>query len=357
MSTSVSVLTCALLLAAPATAYPQEAASIDSSHPVGFRVYRIPDPSRPFQLGSQAEAGARPIQVYGWYPAADSCPQPMTWGEVVKWVGVEGGHDPLDAERAEMGRNEFVAWIGSLEGDSTAARSALRFPLRACEEVPAAQGRHPLLLLSVGRDDSPAMHAMLGEELASRGWAVLSTGGLGARERAMEFGAADIDAQLQDLRVVASLAESLDFVDPSRPYVVGYSFGGGVAVLYSMADTTVSAVVSLDGSIGFADRVPVYVSLPGWHPERARAPVLHIRAPDEARKDLSALESLAAPVRVETVPGAVHQDFTDLGPLSAYGLAVPAIGLDDSDGDEIHAAIIAATVAFLEEHRRTTDRD
>ena len=69
------------------------------------------------------------------------------------------------------------------------------------------------------------------------------------------------------------------------------------------------------------------------------------------RKDLSALESLAAPVRVETVPRAVHRDFSDLGPISAHGLAVPAIGLDDSDGDEIHAGILAATVAFLMEHR------
>ena len=318
---------------------------------MGFRVYRLPVPSRPFHFHPEAEAGARPIQVYSWYPAADSCPAPMEWGDVVEWVGVEGGHEALDAERAEAGRNEFVAWIGSLEGDTTAARSALGFPVRACEDAAVARGRHPLVLLTVGRDDSPAMHALLGEELAARGWAVFSTGGLGARRRAMEFGPPDIEAQLEDLRAVASLAESFDFVDPARPAVVGYSFGGGVALLYSMADTTVSAVVSLDGSIGFADRVPTYVELPGWRPERALAPVLHLRAPDEDRKDLSALESIAAPLRVETVPGAMHPDFTDLGPMSSAGLAVPAIGLDDEDGDEIHAAILAATVAFLAEHR------
>jgi dienelactone hydrolase len=311
----------------------------------------MPDPSRPFHSDSEAEPVARPIQVYSWYPAADSCPAPMRWGDVVRWVGVEGGHEALDAARADAGRNEFVAWIGSLEGDTTAARGALEFPLRGCEGVAAAQGRHPLVLLSVGRNDSPAMHTLLGEELGSRGWAVFATGGLGARVRAMEFGAADIEAQLEDLKTVASFAESLDFVDPSRPPVIGYSFGGGVALLYAMADTTVSAVVSLDGSIGFADRVPTYVTLPGWRPQRALAPMLHLRAPDEDREDLSALESIPAPLRIETIPAAVHLDFTDLGPMSAHGLAVPAIGMDDEDGDEIHAAILAATAAFLAEHR------
>ena len=348
----------AFLLAAPPLACSQEPAPVErSTRPVGFRVYRMRDPSRPFHSAAEAEAEARPIQIYSWYPASVSCPAPMEWGDVVRWVGVEGGHEALDAEGAQAGRNEFVAWIGSLEGDTTAARAALGFPLRACEEAAAERGRHPLVLLSVGRDDSPAMHALLGEELGSRGWAVFATGGLGSRERAMEFRTTDIEAQLEDLAAVASLAESLDFVDPSRPAVVGYSFGGGVALLYSMTDTTVSAVVSLDGSIGFADRVPTYVELPEWRPERALAPVLHLRAPDEDRKDLSALESIAAPLRVETIPGAVHQDFTDLGPISAHGLAVPAIGLDDEDGDEIHAAILAATVAFLAEHRPPSDEN
>jgi hypothetical protein len=358
MPGTVRILTLVLLLAAPALACSREPARAEeSTWPVGFRVHRIPDTTRPFQSEAEAEAGARPIQVYSWYPAADSCPAPMRWGDVIRWVGVEGGHEALDAARADAGRIEFVAWIGSLEGDTTAARGALRFPLRGCEESATAEGRHPLVLLSVGRDDSPAMHALLGEELASRGWAVFATGGLGARVRPMEFGVADIEAQLADLTTVASFAESLDFVDPSRPAVVGYSFGAGVALLYSMADTTVSAVVSLDGSIGFADRVPTYVTVPGWRPERALAPVLHLRAPNEDRKDLSALESIAAPLRVETIAGAVHQDFTDLGPLSAHGLAVPAIGMDDEDGDEIHAAILAATVAFLVEHRPAFNAD
>lgn len=351
MHTAEHLLPLVLLIAPPAIACGQESPTLPTADPVGFRVDRLPDPSRPFAIDPGAASEARPIQAYVWYPAAGSCQATLTWGEVLEWVGVEGRHDPLDAVRAEAGRSEFVGWIASMGGDTTAARAALRFPLRACEGAAAAPGRHPLILLPVGRNDSPAMHALLGEELASRGWAVLSTGGLGARQREMEFGAADLESQVADLNALASHAESLDFVDPAHPAVVGYSFGGGVAILYAMADTTVSAVVSLDGSIGFADRVPTYVAMPGWRPDRMRAPVLHLRASDEERKDFSALESLAAPVRFETVEGATHLDFTTLGPVSANGLAVPAVGLDDSDGDELHAAIIRATVAFLEEHR------
>jgi hypothetical protein len=62
-------------------------------------------------------------------------------------------------------------------------------------------------------------------------------------------------------------------------------------------------------------------------------------------------------VRVETMDEATHQDFTIPGPVSANGLAVPAIGLDDSDGDDLHVAILDATVAFLEKHRPPADRD
>ena len=339
------------LLAVHATACAQAARTApDSSRPVGFRVDRLSDPARPFLLEPGGEPGPRPIQAFVWYPAADPCPAPMSWGDVVEWVGVEASHEALGAARADAGRSEFVAWMGSLGADTSAAREGLRFPLRACAGVAPDSGLHPLVLLAVGRDDSPAMHAILAEALAAAGRVVLSSPGLGARERPMQFDAADITAQVDDLKALATHAASLEFVDPSRPALVGFSYGGGSAILYAMADTTASAVVSLDGSIGFADRVPSYVALPGWRPERARAPVLHLRAPDDQRRDLSALESLAAAVRVEIVEGATHHDFTTLGPISANGLAVPAIGLDDSDGDELHAAIVRAIRMFLEEH-------
>jgi dienelactone hydrolase len=275
----------------------------------------------------------------------------MSWGDVVGWVGVESSQAALDPARADAGRNEFVAWMASMGADTTAAREGLRFPLQACADAAPEPGRHPLVLLAVGRDDSPAMHALLGEELAANGWVVLSAPGLGAEERPMQFDAADIGGQVDDLKALATHAASLEFVDPSQPAVVGFSYGGGSAILYAMADTMVSVVVSLDGSIGFADRMPSYVSLPGWRPERAYAPVLHLRAPDDQRKDLSALESLASPARVETIEGASHYDFTILGAVSANGLPIPPLGLDDSDGDELHSAIVRATVAFLDEHR------
>jgi hypothetical protein len=321
------------------------------SRPVGFRVDRLSDPARPFVPVQGGERGPRPVQAYVWYPAADPCPDPMVWGDVVEWVGVESSHARLDATRAEAGRSEFVAWMGSLGADTSAARQGLWFPLRACAGAAPDSGPNPLVLLTVGRDDSPAMHALLAEALAADGWVVLSAPGLGARERPMQFDAADIEAQVADLEALAAHAASLRFVDPLRPAVVGFSYGGGSAILYAMADTTVSAVVSLDGSIGFADRAPSYVSVPAWRPDHIAAPVLHLRAPDEDRMDLSALESLAAPVQVETVEGATHQDFTTLGPVSANGLAVPAIGLDDSDGDEIHAAIVRTIRTFLAGHR------
>jgi dienelactone hydrolase len=180
---------------------------------------------------------------------------------------------------------------------------------------------------------------------------VVASPGLGARQRAMAFETADIEAQVEDLVALRSHAASLAFVDAARPAVVGFSYGGGSAILYAMGDTTVAAVVSLDGSIGFEDRVSAYVAAPGWRPKDLRAPVLHLRAPDEQRKDLSALDSLSAPVQVETVAGANHYDFTILGPVSAGGLRIDALGLDDGDGDDLHAAIVRAVVAFLEAHR------
>jgi dienelactone hydrolase len=297
------------------------------------------------------------MQIYMWYPAADSCPASLTWGHVVEWVGVEASHTALDSMHADAGRNEFVAWMSSLGADSAAARSALKTPLHACAGSTPQPGRHPLVLLAVGKDGSPIMHATLAEELARRGWVVLSSPGLGARERPMTFAPQDIEAQVEDLKALARHAASLDFVEASSPVLVGFSYGVGSALIYAMADTTVAAVVSLDGSIGFADRASAYTAASGWRPDRIRAPVLHLRAPDDERKDLTALESLATRPRVETIEGSTHFDFTTLGPVSANGLSVPAIDLDDSDGDEIHEAILAATVMFLEEHRPPADRD
>jgi pimeloyl-ACP methyl ester carboxylesterase len=99
--------------------------------------------------------------------------------------------------------------------------------------------------------------------------------------------------------------------------VIGYSFGSGAAVLLGASHPEVTAMVSLDGSIGFVDRLPVYEAVPGFKPSRLCTPLLHLNVAGSQRNELRAVSTSECGDRyIASFSDGNHLDFSTLGLLA-----------------------------------------
>jgi alpha/beta superfamily hydrolase len=92
-----------------------------------------------------------------------------------------------------------------------------------------------------------AMYVVVAQELAKRGYVVLTFDfrGIGDSENPHRFETfADLDFG-QDISAALTYLSGLKQVDPSQFYVVGHSFGAGVAVMSGIRDFRVKRVVSI----------------------------------------------------------------------------------------------------------------
>jgi alpha/beta superfamily hydrolase len=92
-----------------------------------------------------------------------------------------------------------------------------------------------------------AFYVIMAQELAKRGYVVLTFDfrGIGDSENPHRFETfADLDF-VQDVSAALTYLSSLTQVNPSQFYVVGHSFGAGVAVMSGIRDFRVKRVVSI----------------------------------------------------------------------------------------------------------------
>ncbi|MFE6865880.1 alpha/beta hydrolase family protein [Kitasatospora sp. NPDC057692] len=263
-SAALTIMSTALVLtlAGPASALAGSAPTADSApaasaaHPSGPRVptptahrpvgtasARLVDSSRPDPW--RADAPTRELMVTFWYPAKSA----------------RGTHPPYVSP-------ELSRALYGLEQPATLRTGAV------ADARPAA-GRHPLILLSPGFGMSRTTLTALGEEFASRGYAVAAVdstyetsvefpGGriescraCGQEQTDPEFGAKSSRARAADLRFVIDRLTGPGHggpvrglsIDASRIGAAGHSIGGAAALEAMREDPRIKAAANLDGSI------------------------------------------------------------------------------------------------------------
>ena len=291
---------------------------------VGYRVSYERDPSRPWSGGQ-----GRPIRIALWYPARPGVrSETMRYVDYLHYDGPEHFRDidePLDA-------NDRQSWINDLtevapNGGEIAARL---FATRtaAHRDAAPASGRFPLLLYCAGAGARGDSNAELGEYLASHGYMVMIVPNIGASPAhlEMENSATDLEAHTRDVEFAWNRIRQLPSVDASRVATAGHSVGGIVALYLAMRHPDIKAVVSLDGSFGFAGHVEHMTRLDGYAPTRMRAAVLDLRRANhvqEATHDRTVIRALRHSDRyLVSFVRMFHGDFTEFAPV-AFLMSVP----------------------------------
>ncbi|WP_306875730.1 alpha/beta hydrolase family protein [Streptosporangium brasiliense] len=322
-------------------------------HPVGTTALHLKDTSRPDPWAP--EAGARELMVTLWYPTR------AREGRRARYMTVK------ESELTLKGRRVTGAPYDVLSKTRTNAFSDAR---------PAGRkGSLPLVVLSPGFTMPRSTLTALGEELASRGYAVAGIDhtyenyattfpdgrvagcvacdsdsdsgfgfGFGFGTKVVGVRAADVSFVLDRLSGPSAEWEGSSLIDPSRIAMAGQSIGGAGAIAAMLKDSRIRAGIDMDGTT-YA-RIPksglsrpfLFMGSAG-HPPGGRD-----NSWDRDWKLLTGWK------RWLLLPGADHQSFTDVPLLaSALGIGVPG-DLSAARSVEITRTYVRA---FLDLHLRT----
>lgn len=263
----------AVLTISPVCAQSRDSFAIKAEfgpYAVGFRLVEQYDYSRTFaplvdELGKAFQGErARPIQTLVWYPAEKNGAQHMTVGDY-----------------AALGRTE--ASFGHPQGFDDPAdyfTSGIRptYPdrLAATRDAPPVSGRFPVVIYAPSFSSSAWENADLCEYLASFGYVVIASPGMGVGHESTHD-LAGANAQARDISFLIGYSRTLPDADFSHLAVVGWSWGGLSNLIAAAHDNRIQALADLDGSIRYW---PGMVKAAGIDPSRMTIPLLYVKSQD-----------------------------------------------------------------------------
>jgi dienelactone hydrolase len=294
----------------------------------------------------------REIAVWIWYPTSQSASAtapylPSAWADAV---------------------DEAAGLISIFDQDRHAVQTS------SAADAPLL-GDPPVVVLLPGLGRAVPDYTALAEDLASQGYAVVGINMTGSSIVGFPDGhlvnataeggvdpslASDVDAWyvdanrvievwVQDVAFVTSaLAESPPSIGPldfSRVAYVGHSLGGATSFERCSQDDACVGAVDLDGTL-FSDVRQTGMTPPGLVIRAERGPSGEFAA--RAAADFAHVAD-AGPVRILTLAGSTHNNFTDDGLL--YGPLWGPLGVLGSIDGERAATITRDVVrAFLDQH-------
>lgn len=316
-------------------------------HAVGFRVIERYDTSRPFRFPADLEGRprkgntARPIQIGVWYPAEKSPARPMRLADYVALIATEQDFTIPVERRQERGERTLLGFQLVRDASPEQRRRLLDLETAAVRDAPAAPGRFPLILWSLG---SPAIYQGNAEYLASHGYVVAIAPRIPPSRGLSDTIAVrtDYESKARDMAFLIDTMAEFPPADTQRIGTVGFSAGGRWALAEGMRNPNVRAVASLDTIMLFDDDGGQFLSMPFVHPDRMRVPVVHLVRREWVPRETSKLwEQMRYADRTGFVfedPRLDHLDFVSIGYATVLAGARPQA-----------AAAVAHTFRFVNE--------
>jgi dienelactone hydrolase len=315
---------------------------------VGFTHLALAASSRKTPSGA-----ARTLDIGIWYPAETPGTSHLTYRDYFLLTPPpQDSIAPQDAAQRELAA--FTAFLASHGADSSAITRWLDTPMLATSDARPVAVPFPIVLVAQGNEQTLHDQAPLCEYLASHGFAVASAPSpmrISGPLTDQALSGARAQEQAVDLATVLSIVARRPDADSARVGVVGHSFGARAALLLTMRDRRVGALVSLDGGIGTASGRTSLEQATWFTAAEARAPILHLyeRRDPFMAPDFGLIRSLGWSNRwLIEVAAMHHHHFSSLGAVAATEPALaPALGGSDSTAAAV-AAVAETTLGFLE---------
>lgn len=295
----------------------------------------------------------RPIQMGIWYPAAASTMKPMQYRDYFLLSGSELRTESLNNKESVLLLDQYTGMLISNGIKEKDVATLFSLPMKAVKNAAARAGKFPLVIVAQGNYQSLHHQTFLCEEIASRGYVVVSSPSqtrISGPMKSDDDVPESMGEQLEDIEYIVAKAKGLSNVDPSGVAVIGHSFGGRTIALFASLHPETKAVISLDGGIALRYAVKSVALHPKFNRNGFRAPVLHIYQNREEllKPDFSFLESLLlVQKQYILLPHFYHFNFT------TFGAAVGRIpGLVSGSAPEIAKEwemLVEKTIEYLNE--------
>ena len=246
-------------------------------HAVGVKVVEQYDSARTFGStvdqkpvpATQAER-ARPLQTLIWYPAQKSARTAMSIGDYVALLDTE-----VSFGKPQRTRDGDVLkdWLHASLGQS----------LLAVRDARLETGRFPIIIYAPSFTSWSWENADLCEYLASYGYVVVASPGMGEKSRESTHDLSGVNAQAGDVSFLIGYAASLPDTDMTRVAAMGFSWGGLADLFPASTDNRIKVLVSLDGSERyFPGLVEASKTV---HPDQMTIPLIYFEEGDESLED------------------------------------------------------------------------
>ncbi|MFL6602573.1 MAG: dienelactone hydrolase [Steroidobacteraceae bacterium] len=209
---------------------------------VGLRVVEQYDYSRTFrplldELGKPYQGErARPLQTLVWYPAERASGKPVTFGEYMDLGATETS---FGKPKSAKGPGEW--WLRVM-------KPVRASPMWSVRDAPIASGRFPIIIYAPSFSSAAWENADLCEYIASYGYVVIASPGMGVRKESTHD-LAGVDAQARDISFLIGYAQTLSNTDAAEVAVIGFSWGGLSGLFSAARDNRIKALAALDGSM------------------------------------------------------------------------------------------------------------
>ena len=261
-------------------------------YPVGFCVVHQYDYSRIYRYAIDWDGKpvtgerARPIQTLIWYPAQpDSSAQLMLYGRYIELLATEENFGGDSAQKAAA--LQAALEVRKLKDKYDIERVQLT---HAFWEAKAAPGKFPIVIYAPGGSADAFQNSDLCEYLASNGYVVVASPSMGAHTRSMTTDVPGIQTQTTDIEFLISYLHSLPQADLSQVAVAGFSWGGISNIFAAMQDERITALVCLDGSIRYWNKLLKEVDY--VKPSRLTVPLLYLSQRSFTIEELSEFKNI-----------------------------------------------------------------
>jgi dienelactone hydrolase len=259
---------------------------------VGFAIRHERDPDRLF--GPQN--APRPIQMLVWYPASPAAKKkPVTYRDYFISAATEVVFTAPGAAYEQRHIQEVRKMVRSSGASGELFDRYLMRPTWAIANAVPATGIFPLVVFAPGLNGKAFQNSVLCEYLASHGFVVAASPSVGPHSRDMPLTLDGAQAQIDDVRFVISTMSRIRYVNAGKTGIVGFSFGGMVALLTAMSDGgAIAAVAALDPHLMVKDGHLLAQEMPGYAPADLRSPVMMPIATgrDWKERDLTFLDEM-----------------------------------------------------------------
>ncbi|MFY0629150.1 MAG: alpha/beta hydrolase [Flavobacteriaceae bacterium] len=216
------------------------------SHSVGFKHYITSDQTRTYQrkMDWGTESIARPISISLWFPATKK--ESSTKLSLLNYMRILKQEEEWDFLPDEQLLNWFAY------ANTPQNRKHLTEKTFAFFDTSPVNEKFPVIIYAPSYEASSIENFALCEYLASHGYLVISTSSKGTEGRWIgKETLKGIETQARDLEFLLQEVSKMKNADREKIATMGFSLGGLSNVLLQMKNTSIRAIVSLDGSIRY----------------------------------------------------------------------------------------------------------